>query len=279
MEVAVSSTVERQSKAAQVVRQALAAGMGCHLILQTMGTSASVDSIREELTKSGFDECVRLSVLEGRGLSKSRNEALLSSTAEWVLFADDDVEYLPGALHSAASALAELNDADIATFQMVFPDGSRARPYPTRVVRHTWRSILRVSSVTVAARPGRIREAGLLLDTRLGLGAEVPTGEENEWLLRCLRSGLRLRHVPLDLVKHDYTTSSSLYGYSEALNKGRLLSLMFGVWAVPLCLGFALRHRKRFHGGGFARFLSALLAGATDNRWRRVNGSVPAWRN
>jgi glycosyltransferase involved in cell wall biosynthesis len=268
LEVAVSTTVSRGLKAIDVVQQVLCSGSRCRLILQTLG-STEMGEIVDRMPRESVDGNFRLVVLEGKGLSRSRNAAIETSTAAWLLFADDDIRYLPGALGLVANALSDLGDVDVATFQMVFPDGSPARPYPQRAIRHSWRTVLRVSSVTIAVRPGRVREAGLMFDPRLGLGAQVPTGEENEWLLRCLRAGLNVRHLPIDIVQHDHQTSSSEYDRFAAINKGRMLSIMFGVWAVPLSVAFALRHHRRFREGGVMKFLGLILTGAMESRRRK----------
>ena len=139
-----------------------------------------------------------------RGLSRARNAALGSVTADLVAFPDDDCVYADDLLERVARRFAERPDLDGVTGRAVGLDGSAAPNWKTDSATldrdNLWN---RAISFTVFLRRDVVAGVGPF-DEQLGLGSATPwhSGEEIDYLVRAVSDGARIEYDPELTVAH-----------------------------------------------------------------------------
>lgn len=156
-----------------------------------------------------------------RGLSRARNAGLAYATGDVIAFPDDDCWYQPELLEKVARVMT--NNPDLGGITGSATAGTWSQQ-PGPVTRfNAWRRGISFSMFL------RRRAVGsLLFDEALGLGAGTPwgSGEETDFLLRMLETGVSLQYHPEVRVNHpqwDYkeVTRSKQRSYGRGM--GRLL--------------------------------------------------------
>lgn len=131
-----------------------------------------------------------------RGLSQARNLALRQVTGDWVGFPDDDCEYPPRLLEQVAALIPRVDAGGL----IVGDTHGRSR-WPGYLGRYSiwwvgvsYRIFLRHEAVSLVGE----------FDPLLGVGAGTPfgSGEESDYLIRCLQKGVRLYFYPPLQVGH-----------------------------------------------------------------------------
>jgi len=196
-----------------------------------------------------------------RGLSISRNEALRICKTKYLLFSDDDVIHIEDGIQKIVDEF-ERTGADILTFSIRTPEGGAFKEYRDHPFIHTPRSLFKVNSIEIAVRVAAMRRSGLRFDTRFGLGAEHPTGEEIIFLQDAHRTGLDIRYAPVPIVIHPRESSGSNLKGNEALiqAKGAMFGRIFGTMAYLYCTAFAAKHYRN-SDYSFPKFLCLIFKG------------------
>ena len=145
-----------------------------------------------------------------RGLSRARNAALGSVTADLVAFPDDDCVYADDLLERVARRFADRPDLDGLTGRAVTAEGIAAPSWKTDSAvldrDNLWN---RAISFTVFLRRAIVVGVGPF-DEHLGLGSGTPwhSGEEIDYLVRAVSNGARIEYDPKLTVAHDEKASS-----------------------------------------------------------------------
>ena len=199
--------------------------------------------------------------LEGRGLSRNRNNCLLHAEADLCLICDDDCRYTLDGLRTVITTFEQNPDTDLAAFMMQCPGMSK--PYPTSIC-----SLAKTpagyypSSVELAFRLEAVRDR-LQFNEHFGLGAPLfHCCEEEIFVHDALSLGLQCRFYPLTIVEHDHpttdasraTTPGVLMGKGAYLYIGYRPKMFFYPWPI------AWRLHKQ-HGVSFGHGLRYLYKG------------------
>lgn len=161
---------------------------------------------------------VALLRLEGRGLSRNRNNLLRHASADLLMVADDDLRLLPDGLQQARRIFAENPELDFGIFQYA-SDIPKEYPAETctlaRLPKHFFPSSIEMI-LRREPRAGRLR-----FNEDFGLGApRITAGEEDLLLKRARKAGLDCRFFPVTLSYHPgYTT-----GVQPKLSRGSIIS-------------------------------------------------------
>ncbi len=225
-------------------------------------------------------EDVIVSQIEGRGLSRNRNNALALADGDIALLADDDLRYRPEYLQAVKAAFLADQDLVLACFKIATPAGEpdykdyAAEPYLLNRESHHY-----ISSLEIAFRVEPIRAYGIRFDERFGLGSElVQSGEEAVFIFDCIRAGLKVKYIPAYVVEHPVasrTKQINEYATERTIFKGAYDARRYGWRALPAAFYDTLRlfALLREQGKKPARYLQERLRGAwyilrTENRRR-----------
>ena len=160
------------------------------------------DRVERMLVEHPALEALRLRA--PRGLSRARNVALPSLTAELVAFPDDDCAYAPDLLGRVAARFDGDPGLDGLCGRPLDADGRAAGRWPSTAQAITPETVFHTAiSHTIFLRRRVVERTGAF-DERLGLGAGTPfgSGEEIDYLVRALRGGARLEYDPSFVITH-----------------------------------------------------------------------------
>ena len=149
---------------------------------------------REEFTfsnKSG-ERCRALIInARDRGLSKSRNRAIANSSRDILLLCDDDEILNDDYSARIVRAFRENNDSIIA-----FRFDSPKKSYPNAARKINIVNAGRLTSHQIAMRRDDIVSNGIRFNEKMGSGTGNGAGEENKFVVDCLKKGLTGKYVP-----------------------------------------------------------------------------------
>lgn len=191
---------------------------------------------------------VRIAVQSGKGLSRSRNEAIRLAGSRWIYFCDDDVEPNLTVLLNLAER-ADQHGLDILAFR-VAQAGRDYKKYPSRETRIGIHNAAKLHSANIIVRRSFVEMSGVLFPEDMGLGTDMPTGEEYVFLAGLLRAGARGAYVPVVAVEHPDVSSGQSFprDIRDIIAKRRMFDRIFGKRAWFYRLIFALKKTPRVIG-------------------------------
>lgn len=205
------------------------------------------ERIEMELTDvNGESFTYRFITTTERGLSRSRNMAMLNSNADVCLLCDDDELLDADVSEKIENAFVQNPEADIIAFQVT---GLMRKPadYPFRA---NYIHAMRFASVQLAFRLKSVQSKGILFDVKMGSGSGNGCGEENKFMFDCLKSGLRMQYVPVHIASLIPSSESRWWkGFTEEffVNHGWATRRYLGRFlATAYAAYYAWTKRKRF---------------------------------
>lgn len=221
----------------------------------------SNDKTSKEIPSELIRNDVRVVHLEGRGLSRNRNNAIDNASGDICLLSDDDCTYRPEYFENILSAFRENKTLDIAVFRMktcyenkFYP--SWAYNLKKRVKCHN------IASVEISFRRTSV-QGKLRFNELFGLGSPVfQSGEEGIFMVDAIKSGFICEYHPLVVVEHDHpsTSTTRVANIGYLMGEGAYVSRAYPWTAfirVPL---MAYRLNKQNHLG-IVQNLRHLIAG------------------
>ena len=82
----------------------------------------------------------------------------------------------------------------------------------------------------------------------LGAGAKYSMGEENDFLFKCLKKGLKIKYIPIKIADLYIGESSWFNGYNDKyfIDRGASFTSMSKRFSNILIVQFAIRKRKLY---------------------------------
>lgn len=193
----------------------------------------------EHVCIDGTTHKVRYIESTQRGLSKSRNMAIGSSTADICILCDNDVEYVTGYEQLITEEFAKHPEADVIVFYIKRPE----KPVPNfpSERKMNYLSVLKIFSPEIAFRRQNISD--ISFDELFGAGAKYPIGEENIFLYNCLQKGKTILYVPKQIATLREEESTWFKGYTKDffITRGANYYAMSPLFSHILIWQFALR--------------------------------------
>lgn len=193
---------------------------------------------RDEVVDYDYTNCfgqtrhVRFISTTERGLSRSRNMAIENAPDDAICMVCDDDEWIePEAEERILNAYRSMPECSVATFSLIRKDCGRT--YPTQPFRVGFKKALSVNSLQITFRKAAIDAAGIRFDVKMGSGTGNGGGEENKFILDCLRAKLRVQYFPV-------TIATVLPGDSQWYQGHDAKFLCNNGWAARRLLGTPL---------------------------------------
>lgn len=190
---------------------------------------------------------VTLTLLEGKGLSANRNNAIAHSQGDIMLIADDDCRYTADSLREIIHFFEMNPSYDIVCFAAADYEGNSLKTYPSQLTSFVkaFHDGFYPASVEIAMRRG----LGLFFDTRFGLGSQyLCAGEEDVLIKDALTAGYNVVVNPMTIVRTDRNTTGQIFlgNKQMQLTKGAVFNYLFGtaeaLWRSVKEAGFYLVH-------------------------------------
>lgn len=185
-----------------------------------------------------------------RGVGRNRNNALMRSTADVVLFADDDMYFDDGYPDVVKRLFNEFEDADIIIFNLKGSDGRKRRL--TTKAHFTSKTFF--GAARIAARRDKLFKNNLFFNLCFGGGTEYSCGEDSLFLTNCKNAGLKILLVPDSIATLEGGRESTWYqGETDKLymDRGALFAatrISFPyVRMILYSLKAAIRGKRKFY--------------------------------
>lgn len=144
---------------------------------------------------------VLISIINSKGLSKNRNNAISLSEADVCLIADDDLQYTEQQLLAVLETFRSQPNVDVAMFKY---DGDN-KLYPDKVVNLSegMPKNYYPSSVEIAFRRSSLLAKGIKFNENFGINARYGCCEDPLFLHDCIDAGLNCVFFPITITTHN----------------------------------------------------------------------------
>jgi len=195
---------------------------------------------------------IRYSQIGSKGLSNSRNYAILNSDADYILFADDDLNFHLKDIYQFSESL-RIYQPDIMLSILENEHGEPIRDYPNEGLINI--EALSAWSPEICAKLKSLRKHRILFDESFGAGTSIPLGEEMLFMHKCLSEKLKIHFIPLSLFSHESNSHTSariptfdLLKYQMEVHKKVLPMLAFIIQLLKWVIRTkGLSFYQRFH--------------------------------
>lgn len=215
------------------------------------------------------DDYHRIIHTHTKGLSISRNIAKENSIGDICIIADDDERFFDNTQDKVLLAYKENPKADI----IIFKIKNLNKKYPKRKKYLKKIDIFRVSSVQITFRRRNVDD--IFFDPRLGAGTENGAGEENKFLLDCLKKKKKILFIPEEIGELLPSESSWFKGYDESYfyKRGMTTRYTFGLFiSVLYAFYYVIAKRKTFNAYiSPSKALKSTLKGIKENKLKRCS--------
>ena len=204
-----------------------------------------------------------------RGLTRSRNLAIETSSADICLLCDDDETFVSDYEQQILHAYRTVPEADLIIFKMC----NQPTPFRDQVRELRFPRIMSVSSWQISFRRESLLRAGVRFDELLGAGTGNGAEEELKFLMDCRRAGLRIFYVPTAVASVWHTESTWFDGFTRQffINRGATTRYILGfVPAFFYGIYYVIKnHAKYRENMNMFQAIGALLKGMAENKITR----------
>ena len=203
------------------------------------------------------EKSAKLVELKNKGVAKSRNAALDRASGEFLLFGDDDMQFIEPGIEAVLAYFKSNPDCAIILAQAIDETGEFRKKYPSEVTPLKLTNCAKAATYEMLVRVDALREKKIRFDENFGAGAANYLGDEYILIADALRAGLRGVHLPVKLAIHPKDSSGSKWGTEGDLAaRAKVFSRVFG-WKAPIYrAAFLVRTSNPWPGLGKAlRFI------------------------
>lgn len=176
----------------------------------------------------------KLVELKNKGVAKSRNAALDRASGEFLLFGDDDMEFIESGIAAALDHFRANLDCAIILAQAIDEGGKLRKSYPSQLTPLKLTNSAKAATYEMLVRVDALKDKGIRFDENFGAGAENYLGDEYILIADALRAGLKGVHLPVKLAIHPKDSSGSKWGSEADLAaRSKVFTRVFG-WRAPL---------------------------------------------
>ncbi len=181
-----------------------------------------------------------------RGLSRSRNNALLRCTGDILCIADDDVVYTDTYKEDIINEFNKHPEADAIIFNVSTINGSRSAKEITEFKRVGKRESREYGSVHIAIKRDKLIFSNVYFNVLFGSGSKYSSGEDTIFLKELIERKLRVYKSPVKIGEVDMSNSTWFKGYDEKyfFDKGALIGATYPELSYLLIVLQALRNSK-----------------------------------
>ena len=209
-----------------------------------IANQADREEVATEETPFG---CVKMITTATRGVGLNRNIALMASSGEILLFADDDVTYYDETPTHVVEAFRKNPKADVIIFGMDYEKGGKIieRRHLKGKKLHLWNA-MRFGAVSLAIRREALLRGNITFHQLFGGGCLYGSGEDSLFLKSCFDRKLRVysNEYVLGVCKRDESSWFSGCNEKYFYDKGVLMAYLFPKCKHLMALYFSIRFKK-----------------------------------
>lgn len=228
------------------------------------------DDYHEKKIKNG---CIRMISVNDRGLSKSRNLAIDNSDSDICVIADDDLKYHSGYKDLIINSYKKYADADIIAFDV--PSTNQMRPTASlKEGKVDFLHSMKIASYQITFKRTSIVDNNISFNELFGAGSKYTCGEENIFLSKALKKGLKIYFVNQNIAIVDHNESTWFNGFNDKyfITKGAMFYEMSPFLSRLLILQFAVRKYYLYNNQkSFNKALREMIDGLKEYRKIKEN--------
>lgn len=182
------------------------------------------------------------------GLSKSRNMALDNARGDYLVIADDDLEYVDGYNITICNAFKKNPKADVIVFQVEGIE-HEFKKYGRKAKKLSYLGSLHVSSVEIVIRRDSIKKYNIRFAEEFGSGAKYRMGEENIFLFECLKAGMKIYYEPKVIARLHMNKSTWFRGFSKKyfFDRGAVSRKLYGnIFGLFMIIVFSVKNYNKY---------------------------------
>lgn len=221
-------------------------------------------------SESRYTDCVKNFVKNGhcikwlnfheKGVGLNRNNTWMRSSADVVIFADDDMVFLDGYPQTIRKLYHDHPEADVIILNLPDEKGNRNEIKRFRRTKKTGYGAARIT-----CRRERLQEKGINFNLCFGGGAKYSHGEDFLFLADCLNKGCKIYLAPVHIaVLKSERESTWFHGYNDKYfyDKGVLLAVsrIRFLHVHAMVMAFRLS-RERLVNKSFGEIAALILKG------------------
>jgi GT2 family glycosyltransferase len=191
----------------------------------------------------------KLIEVPGKGVAKSRNQAIMSASTDLLIFGDDDVVFHPEELNQAIARFEK--DPELVMLLLAAKDenGKARKQYPNADNKLTLLNSARAATYEMMIRVDLVKQLEVRFDERFGAGAELYLGDEYIFISDLIKAGAKCEFSPLFVATHPSDSSGERWGtQSDRRARAAVFDRVFGKSAPLIRLAFGIR-RIKYLGG------------------------------
>ncbi len=184
-----------------------------------------------------------------RGVGLSRNTGILHSTADIILFADDDIKYVDGYAEAVLKAFDDYEKADVICFNINLVNSTKnigGHRDNTACKKLSVYNSMHYGTTLIAARRKAILRERVMFSLLFGGGAEFSSGEDSIFIKQCFDSKLTLYCHTFCLGDVDDSESTWFKGINDKffIDRGMVYKTAFPKLYPLIFLHYAWRNSK-----------------------------------
>ncbi len=185
----------------------------------------------------------------GKGVAKSRNQAILNSKSGLLIFGDDDVVFHPEELEKAIQIFEQNPDLVMLLLAAKDETGKARKQYPAKGNKLTLLNSARAATYEMMIRVEPVKQLEVMFDERFGAGAELYLGDEYIFISDLIKAGARCEFAPIFVATHPADSSGERWGTAvDRKARAAVFNRVFGPTAPLIRLAFGLRRLKMLGG-------------------------------
>lgn len=211
--------------------------------------------------------------VDDRGLSNSRNLALIKSSAELICLADDDMTYSDTYVEDILAEFDQHPDADAILFYVKSVNGREGSQKIKRTGRLGKIEYKEFCSVEIVVKREKLLASNIWFNTVFGSGATYKCGEDTIFLKDLQRHGFTIYKSEKQIATVDMSESTWFKGYTKEyfFNKGALAAAVYSrLWMLAI-IALSVKNSKS-KLGSYKRMFELFgwyYAGALDYKQRK----------
>ncbi len=204
--------------------------------------------------------------LSERGVGLSRNTALMRSTEDILVFADEDECFVDDYEQIITEAFSKNSDADMILFNVKSLNPDIKLCNITKKTRVRTYNCLRYGACNIAIRREAVFKYSIFFPLLFGGGAKYQNGEDSVFIAKCVRMGMRIIAVPniIATVKQEDSTWFKGFNAQYFYDRGAIFAAIYGRKNWIYILLVTLRQIKRKFNVTLSERISLQRKGARD---------------
>jgi len=216
--------------------------------------------------KEGYEEYKNFKIYsyDEVGAANSRNRALDNSSADILLFGDDDVIYEDNFEEIIIKEFSNNPKADVLVFNIHSPN--RLAKENKKNKRIHFYNYMRYTTTRIAVRRKSIIDNNIRFNTLFGPGSKYSHGDDTIFLKDCLKKGLKI-YANTNYLGTVYQNNSTWFkGYNKKFfyDKGVIFTELSRTFKYFLFIQFLIRHKESLNKISFINAFKCMCEGSND---------------